>query len=123
MAIQLRPVQVLVGTGPRLGSGPLGSGGVGEPVGFSSGVSVGAGVAVGVARSGVSRAARLGTEVAPEPLGIADGVAQADGDADALGEGLAAAVHAAAARAIRTTAARQNEARLLPSLGLDPRSM
>ena len=101
------------GTGLRLGSGPLGSGGVGESVGFSWGVSVGAGVAVGVARSGVQRAARVGVEGPAGPLSVADGVSDADGDADSLGDGLNdATVQAAADSAISKTAARPNEPRL-----------
>ena len=112
-----------LGTGPTLGSGPLGIGGVGESVGLSSGGSVGSGVGP---KFGVQRSARvgLGVEVAvsAEPLGDADEVAGAEEEAGGLGEGVASALHAVAASAIRTTAARQNDPRLLPRPKSDPRS-
>ena len=124
IAIQRRPVHAPLGTGLRLGRGPLGSGGVGDAVGSYTGVAWrgrGVGVGVGVDDGAVQRAGRLGVEVAAgllaELLAELLGDACADGAACTVdgGDGLRdSVVHAVADSTINTTAARPNDPHLRP---------
>ena len=64
IAIHLIPVQLPVGTGPSLGNGPWGSGGVGVEPGSGGGVSADCAVGLGVRRAG-----GVGAGVSVERLG------------------------------------------------------
>jgi hypothetical protein len=79
MAIHFKPVQAAAVTGPRLGSGPLGSGGVGEPVGSDSGSGVAG------SSGGWLSTATAGWEVNVDS-GLALSTTDAEADAAALGE-------------------------------------